>query len=78
MEELTIMLLDSAKLLHGVLMNTKKVSDSEKREIIKNANALSMTAKTLIQNEILKTKIMTVNANLVLANNIRELEQHEI
>lgn len=78
MEELTIMLLDSAKILHGVLMGTKNVSNSEKREIIKNANALSMTAKTLIQNEILKTKIMTVNANLTLANNIRELEQHEI
>jgi hypothetical protein len=63
MDRYSQMLLDSAEIIHKILKNHKKMELSDIKISIAAANTLAQTAKTAIQTEIVKHKLMSTQGN---------------
>lgn len=67
-EELRDMLLDSAKIVHGILMNPTEKDMETTKILIAGANTLAQTVKTMIQAEVIELKLGSAkeNTNLII------------
>ena len=67
-EELRDMLLDSAKIVHGILTNPTEKDMETTKILIAGANTLAQTVKTMIQAEVIELKLgyAKENTNLII------------
>ena len=63
MDKYSQMLLDSAEAVHGIINNYKKMKTEDIKIIVASANTLALTAKTAIQAEILKNRMLHTQGN---------------
>lgn len=61
--EYSTMLMDSAKIVHDMLIHPNKFTSEEKKITIAAANTLAMTAKTALQNEVIALRISATHLN---------------
>lgn len=73
-QELTDMLLDSAKIVHGVLTNPTEKDLETTKLLIAGANTLAQTVKTMIQAEVVELKLGSAkeNTNLIINRIVNE------
>lgn len=73
-QELTDMLLDSAKIVHRVMLNPAEKDLETTKLLIAGANTLAQTVKTMIQAEVVELKLGSAkeNTNLIIHRIVNE------
>lgn len=73
-QELTDMLLDSAKIVHRVMTNPTEKDIETTKILIAGANTLAQTVKTMIQAEVIGLKLGSAkeNTNLIIHRIVNE------